>query len=122
MLTESYKNRLFELAGIINEDGRVDFLKNKFKEWSDEKYIELQQKSTKKKIKMKPEYDQEMNDVFNKLVEADPSVNKQNLQWLMRLYTSGNILLEDLYKATEYLQLYEKVKQKLPVENRDINK
>jgi hypothetical protein len=120
MLTEGYKNRISELAGIMNEQGRVEFLKGKFKEWSDAQYLE--KKKGGEKMPPKPKYEKEMAELFEKIIAADPSHNKQNSQWIMRLYITGGMPLEDLYKATEYLTLYEKVKQRLPVELRDILK
>ena len=64
-----------------------------------------------------------MLEIFKKIVEADPLHNKQNVQWLTKLFTNNLLKLEDLYKATEYLTLYEKVKQakRIPIERRDIN-
>jgi fumarate reductase subunit C len=49
---------------------------------------------------------------MRKIYKADPSESKQNVQWLLLLYYTGKLLLEDLYKATEYLEVYERMKAK----------
>jgi len=61
-------------------------------------------------------------DVFTFLVNADPSPNKKFVQWLIGLYLKGNLMLEDVYKANEYLQLFLKNVKKLPGPMRDINR
>jgi hypothetical protein len=155
MLTEKYQNRMSELAGILNEAGRIDFLKSKFKEWADGLYRQVSKKEKIRtfnpnsehpeggewseveatlladlvttfngKLPPKSKYDKKMSEIFEQLIEADPLPNKQNAQWIIKLYTNGLILSEDLYKVNNYLTLYEKIKQagKIPVEQRDINK
>lgn len=153
MLTEWYKNRISELAGILTEQGRVEFIKGKFQKWSDELYDQI---SLKKKVRTfqanqehpeggewletpatllpdlkekfgnklppKKKYDKDMSEIFELILAADPSLNKQNSQWLIKLFTTGVMPLEDLGKATEYLALYERVKQRIPIEKRDILK
>ncbi len=42
-------------------------------------------------------------------------------KWLLSLYASGNLNLEDIYKATEYLKLYHRFKHELSTEKRNIN-
>jgi hypothetical protein len=61
-------------------------------------------------------------DVFSILLKADPSNNKQFLQWLIKLYMNGALRLEDAYKVSEPLVLFGKFKSKLPNERRDINR
>ena len=52
---------------------------------------------------------------FEEIISADPTtIIKNNMikkignysKWLLHLYKTGNLLLEDLYKATEYLTLH----------------
>ena len=62
-------------------------------------------------------YNQIPEDEFNQIVAADPTSGDDKMgkysKWLLALYTSGNLKLEDLYKATEYLTTFHKYKQKL---------
>lgn len=62
-------------------------------------------------------------DVFSQIVSADPTsgVNKvgKYSKWLLSLYKNKNLKLEDLYKATEYLNYFIKFNNK--IDNRDIN-
>lgn len=65
-------------------------------------------------------------DDFNKIVSSDPTYNSANPQkmgkygkWLLSIYSQGNLKLEDLYKANEYLSLFKRYNGKL--ERRDIN-
>jgi hypothetical protein len=62
--------------------------------------------------------------VYDKIVEADPTTvmkdNKQGVyvKWLIKLYKSNKLKLEDLYKATEYLTAFNMFKHKMV--NKDI--
>jgi hypothetical protein len=70
-------------------------------------------------------------EIFNQIVSADPtSVIKDNntkmgvySKWLLNLYKSKNLLIEDLYKATNYLSKYHELKRtnKLSGKEADIN-
>ena len=61
-------------------------------------------------------------DVFNKMVDADPSKNKMYTQWMLNTFIrhikSGEIdeaerfFSEDLPLAEEYLKIFEKNKRK----------
>jgi hypothetical protein len=83
-----------------------------------------------------------LNDIYNKyyskfpfetfqdIVKSDPTsmIDGQlymgkYCKWLLKLYINRKLKLEDLYKATEYLLLFDKqaVRNKLPLENRNIN-
>ena len=59
------------------------------------------------------------------IVKADPTANVdldrkgKYSNWLLTLYAKGNLKLEDLYKATEYLTDFDRFKHKL--EKKDIN-
>ncbi len=50
--------------------------------------------------------------IFDKIVNADPTTNINNSKmgifskWLLNLYTNKKLKLEDLYKATEYLSVF----------------
>ena len=62
--------------------------------------------------------------VFSQIVSADPTSGSNKMgkysKWLLWLYQNNNLKLEDLYKATEYLTLFHKFKNK--IENNDIGK
>jgi hypothetical protein len=56
--------------------------------------------------------------IVKDIVKADPTSKKGTVrglysQWLINLYKNNNLKLEDLYKATEYLTIFDKVKNKL---------
>jgi len=73
-------------------------------------------------------------DVFNQIVLCDPlTVQAEDnpeeqkyigpySKWLLNLYLKGNLPLEDLYKAEEYLEIFNTRRAKVPVEKKDINK
>lgn len=65
--------------------------------------------------------------IFNKIVSSDPTwredkPNKMGKfgKWLLKLWVSRKLMLEDLYKATEYLSYF--VKYNNRIEIKDINK
>ena len=63
-------------------------------------------------------------DVFNEIAHADPTSKPDKMgkygKWLLNLYTHNKLKTEDLYKATEYLTLFQ---QNLPkIEVKDINR
>ena len=62
-------------------------------------------------------YNQIPEEEFRKIVSADPTSGEDKMgkysKWLLALYTGGNLKLEDLYKATQYLTIFHKYKQKL---------
>lgn len=63
---------------------------------------------------------------FDEIVAADP-YSKPNFlspsaKWLLDLYKNKKLKLEDLPKATKYIDTFNKVKSRLPIEKRDINK
>jgi hypothetical protein len=70
-------------------------------------------------------------EIFNQVISADPTtVVKDNntkmgmySKWLLQLYKSKNLLIEDLYKATNYLSKYHDLKRtnKLSGKDADIN-
>lgn len=59
----------------------------------------------------KPLEERDVQMIFN----ADPSSNKSYVNWLILLFksTEKTIFLEDLYKATDYLTIYDKAKKNI---------
>ena len=57
------------------------------------------------------------NDTFKTIVSSDPTSGPDKMgvysKWLLRLYKNGSMPTEDLYKATEYLSVFDRYKQKL---------
>jgi hypothetical protein len=43
-------------------------------------------------------------------------------KWLLSLYGKGNLRLEDLYKATEYIPVFEKLRLSNKLQEKDIYK
>lgn len=150
IISESYKNKLMRLAGvnqqIINESSRLEFLKKDFEDrvsrkydkflkfysrgsWSQEnepdkfiKTIVSDIALTKnKEIVEKELWIKNMMEIFNQLDNVDPSENKQYLSWLINIFLAGNLPIEDIYKAKEELALFSKNKEKIPLEQRNIN-
>ncbi len=109
VLSESYKTRIKELAGILSEAVlSIDDIYNNY-------YKNVNRKD------------------FNQIVAADPTSVLENgipkkmgnySKWLLNLYVRKKLNLEDLYKATEYLELFSKNKNVLSKDNNitDINK
>ena len=65
--------------------------------------------------------------IFNKIVSSDPTwredkPNKMGKfgKWLLKLWVNKKLMLEDLYKATEYLSYFVKYNNRIDV--KDINK
>jgi hypothetical protein len=61
------------------------------------------------------------SDIFNKLISADPTTIIKNgevakmgsySKWLLSLYKNKSLKLEDLYKATNYLTTFDKLKKR----------
>ena len=74
-------------------------------------------------------YPEISDDDFNKIVSADPissNLERNNLgeygKWLLNLYKKKNLKLENLYKATEYITIFDKAKKSKKLVNNDINK
>ncbi len=65
---------------------------------------------------------QSVETILSKIEDVDPSINKQYVQWICKQYISGVLKIEDLYKVTEPLIIFQQYKQRLPQEKRDINK
>ena len=78
------------------------------------------------KTKYYPDITQE---IFNDIVNADKiTSNLENgkignyAKWLLNLYKKNNLKLEDLYKAEEYLPIFDKLSKANKLEIKDINK
>lgn len=63
---------------------------------------------------------------FNKIIDSDPTTNLEKNQmgkyskWLLNLFKKNQLKLEDLYKVEEYLETFDKYKNKFEI--KDINK
>jgi len=106
-MDENLKKRLQELAGILSESKVSDIY---------EKY-----------------YQDIRLDLFHDIITADPTTPVKNgipdklgqySKWLLSLHKKGKLRKEDLYKAKEYLKVYQELKNQniLPANNRDIGK
>ena len=62
--------------------------------------------------------------VLLEIVKSDPTQNKKYTEWLVRLYSKDLIKTEDLYKATQYLKVFNRCVEKrlIAEDKRDINK
>ena len=74
-------------------------------------------------------YSEIPDDDFNKIVAAGPissNLERNNLgeygKWMLNLYKKNNLKLEDLYKATEYITIFDKAKKAKKLDNNDINR
>ena len=66
-----------------------------------------------------------INDIMQSLENADPTANKEYVQWLAKVYANQGIKMEDLLaRGHSSLQMYHKFKTKkiLPIEYRDIGR
>lgn len=101
LLSESYRNRLRVLAGLLNE-ATSDEIHGKY-------------------------YKDIPKDVFDQIISSDPTsrVDKRKMgiysKWLLKLFKGGNLKLEDLYKATDYLTLFHNNKNTLKLRNKNID-
>ncbi|WNG47196.1 hypothetical protein F0U60_26010 [Archangium minus] len=59
--------------------------------------------------------------LFARFAEADPTAGKPHLEWVLRLYLSGRLRAEDLYKVPETLQVFRRVRRRLPECARELN-
>lgn len=133
----------------LNESSRIDFLKNDFTERIGRKYDKFIKFYSKGDWSVDKEPDKFIKNILwneklvitkgNKIVskerflkevavklfadldKSDPTENKQYLNWLINIFLAGNLPTEDFYKAHEVLTLLNKNKDKLPVEQRNIN-
>lgn len=67
-------------------------------------------------------------EIFDKIITSDPTTKVERgfvgkySKWLLDRYIKKELNIEDLYKAKEYLELFNKVMNRLPINKRDINK
>lgn len=106
--------RLFEINShitewaLLTEDARTDFILKTY----GTKLQDIQHdRSAQSKS---PE------EIVNQLTQADPTNNKQYLQWITKMYVQGLFRLEDTNRIKEHLMVFNNVKQQLPVDQRDI--
>jgi hypothetical protein len=72
-------------------------------------------------------FDEIANLVIEMIWEADPNPKKAYTTWLLTRYVSSKraddkLTLEDLTRTREYLVLFDRVKNRLPADKRDINR
>ena len=107
MLSESYKNRILKLSGILLEIAS--------KEAFDKFY------SNKEKF---PALNADEN-LFNKINQIIPQDNNQfnrgYFEWLYRMYANNKFALNDLNDIKNYLILFNKFINIIPQDKRDIN-
>ena len=65
-----------------------------------------------------------LNHYADNIISSDPTTNKQYVRWLFNLALNKKLPTEDLYKATDYLTLFNKLvnRKVLPEDHRDIYK
>ena len=99
---------LSEILEFIFEGAREDFV--------------IKQMGSKIIAKYKADTKQEetAENIVDQLSQkADPTANKQYLQWIARMYVNNQFRWEDLIRVKENLQRFEQVKSKLA--NKDLN-
>jgi hypothetical protein len=94
------------------------------------KYISfiLENKKTDINIVYNKYYNNIDRNVFEKIISTDPTslinnklyVGKYS-KWLLNLFIKGDLKLEDLYKATEYLSIFDRLVLKNSISKKDIN-
>ena len=145
MVIEQFKteydemNRMRKLSGlsliieeyyynnVLTEDKRYDWLYDNYKNKFFNKY------------KSKWEVEKDDNEIIktiklnlNELIKKDPTSKIENnqviktgkySQWIVKQYLEDktNRFFEDLYKITNDLKIFDKIKHKLPEDKRDIN-
>ena len=113
---------------VLNEDNRYDWLYDNYKD----NFI----KHSKRLAPDLPDENriEQIKFILYKLIESDPTSKVINnkiqktgkySQWTIKKYlesSNSTRFFEDLYKITNDLKIYDKIKHKLPEEKRDINK
>ena len=90
-----------------------------------EEYNEFLNEATASEIREKY-YNFISEEDFNKIIDSDPTTDLEKNQmgkyskWLLNLFKRKELKLEDLYKVEEYLETFDKYKNKIEV--KDINK
>ncbi len=109
--------KLFEILDLdiqhlvyqyINENNRFDFLLKSFN-------TQLQSiKHDSQATSLSPEQ------ILTKLADIDPTNNKQYLQFLTKIYIDRQFRLEDANRIRNSIQLFNSIKPKLPIDQRNI--
>ena len=113
--------KLLELFNYITEsillEDRLDHLKQTFGQKILVKYLQDEGEDI-----ANPYIDKEalLSKSFGMIVQADPNPQKKFTQWLIKLYLSGAMSLEELPKATELLQLFMANQRSIPADKKQI--
>lgn len=111
---------LYEYERILTESARIDFLVKTYANQLDK--INLQS-SISSQVDMNEISGMPGETLGEQLVyyisNFDPTNNKQYSQWLIQRFIKGFIKLEDMYRASEYLTIFQRTKSKL--NKKDIN-
>lgn len=79
--------------------------------------------SDKKRLDyLKNQFSSVGEETFEKIVDCDPTPEKKYSSWLLKLYSKSNLNLNDLPTLREVVKMHSSLKDKIPVEFRDINK
>lgn len=80
--------------------------------------------SWSQKIELASNQDQNKSaeEVLSYIEEVDPSINKQFVVWIVKQYVKRTIQIDDLSIVKLPLVIFQKYKNRLPSEKRDINK
>lgn len=97
-----------KIWSVLNEDARTDFVVNNMRQQLSNVTHDQQARG------------RTAEDIVDTLKQADPTQKKAYLQFLAKLYTKGQFRLEDVARINKELTLYDKIKPKLPVEQRNI--
>lgn len=104
-------------AALLTESARLDYLKKNFGE-----RLEAKASNDPQTVALGiHNLDGETlgDKVIAYIVNYDPSRNKQYSQWMVHRYLKNEVTLEDMYKAAEYMAVFERAKPRL--EKKDIN-
>jgi hypothetical protein len=78
--------------------------------------------SDKRLLFLKNQFSKIDDDIFDKIVLADPTPAKKYSTWLLRLYSKSKLDLNELPVLTEIINIHASQKEDVPIEFRDINK
>jgi len=115
LLTELLDTELSDNFYIKLFENKIPFIINQNKKKLEDRYS----KDTNIPANIKSKIgDDVATDLVNLFANYDPTPKKKYTQWMTRIYLNGE-KLEDFYKLTDSLKIFDKVKPKL--EQRDIN-
>jgi len=78
--------------------------------------------STKRLEFLREKYPQISQEDFNTIIAIDNSPTKKNSDWLLRLYANKKLDLQNTKNISEFITLYDGLKDEISIELRDINK